>query len=73
MTGVANDKPYITVAISDDLVKDKGLNAGKIVKELAVNIKGGGGGQPFIATAGGQDILGISKVISAAQNLINQL
>jgi alanyl-tRNA synthetase len=73
LTGVANEKPYITVAISDDLVKNKGLNAGKIVKELAVNIKGGGGGQPFIATAGGLDILGIPKVIEAAEKLVKQL
>lgn len=73
LTGVANDKPFITVAISDDLVKDKGLNAGKLVKELAANIKGGGGGQPFIATAGGQDASGISKVIEAAKEFINKL
>ena len=70
---MANEKPYITVAISDDLVKDKGLHAGKIVKELAANIKGGGGGQPFIATAGGQDVQGVAKVIEAAEKLVKQL
>lgn len=73
LTGVANDKPFITVGISDDLVKDKGFHAGKMVKELAANIKGGGGGQPFIASAGGQDVNGISAVINAAKELVNNL
>ncbi len=58
-----NGKPQIAVTISPDLVEERGLNAGKIVKELAKNIKGGGGGQPFFATAGGKDISGLDKVV----------
>lgn len=73
LTGVANEKPFITVAVSDDLVKSKSLNAGKIVKNLAQHIQGGGGGQPFIATAGGKNKEGVSQVISAAKDLIKTL
>ncbi len=63
-------KPQIAVAISDALVKDKNLNAGNIIRDLAKNIKGGGGGQPFFATAGGKDISGLDKVVSDAEKLI---
>jgi alanyl-tRNA synthetase len=47
-------KPSLTVMIAENLVKEKGLHAGNIVKELAKEVKGGGGGQPFYATAGGR-------------------
>ncbi len=53
------DKPLLTLMVSDDLVKE-GLNASKIVREAAKAIKGGGGGQPFFAQAGGKDIDGLS-------------
>ena len=64
-------KPNLTVMISENLVKDKGLHAGNIVKELAKEIKGGGGGQPFFATAGGSDISGLDKALEKAKNFIN--
>lgn len=63
-------KPNITVMIAENLVKDKGLHAGNIVKELAKEIKGGGGGQPFFATAGGSDITGLDNVLSKAKSFI---
>ncbi len=63
-------KPQIAVVISDNLVKDKGLNAGTIVRELAKEIQGGGGGQPFYATAGGKDITGLDKVVKNAAKYI---
>lgn len=55
---VANDKPMITIALSDDMVK-AGYNASQIVREAAKAIKGGGGGQPFFAQAGGKDVEGL--------------
>lgn len=63
-------KPQIAVTISENLVKEKGLNAGNIVRELAKEIKGGGGGQPFYATAGGKDINGLDSVVEKAANIV---
>jgi len=63
-------KPQIAVTISPELVEEKGLNAGKIVKDLAKNIKGGGGGQPFFATAGGKDLSGLDKVVEEAFEIL---
>jgi len=63
-------KPNITVMISENLVKDKGLNAGNIVRELAKEIQGGGGGQPFFATAGGKEISGLDKALEKAKSFI---
>jgi alanyl-tRNA synthetase len=64
-------KPSISVIISDNLVKDKNLNAGTIVRELGKEIQGGGGGQPFYATAGGTNSLGIPKALEKAKSYLN--
>ncbi|MDX1902598.1 MAG: alanine--tRNA ligase [Thermonemataceae bacterium] len=71
LVGVVNEKPQITVMISENLVTEKGLDASKIVKELAKEIKGGGGGQNFYATAGGSDVSGVERVLSNAKNILN--
>jgi alanyl-tRNA synthetase len=63
-------KPSISVIISDNLVKEKNLNAGQIVRELAKEIEGGGGGQAFYAQAGGNKIEGLQAVLEKAQKLI---
>ncbi|MDB5008747.1 MAG: alaS [Mucilaginibacter sp.] len=63
-------KPSLTVMIAENLVKEKGLNAGAIVRELAKEIKGGGGGQPFFATAGGSDTGGLDKALEKAKTFI---
>lgn len=65
-----NGKPQIAVIVADSLVKEKELHAGNIIKELAKEIKGGGGGQPFYATAGGNDVSGLDKVIAKAREII---
>jgi alanyl-tRNA synthetase len=68
-TTVVNDKPLLSIIISEDLVKAKNLHAGNLVKELAKAIKGGGGGQPFYATAGGTDVSGMDTVLRQAEEL----
>ncbi|MDE5874673.1 MAG: alanine--tRNA ligase, partial [Muribaculaceae bacterium] len=64
------DKPLLTLMISDDLVKN-GQNASKIVREAAKLIKGGGGGQPFFAQAGGKDANGLSAAADKILELLN--
>lgn len=61
-------KPGLVVALSDEVVKEKGWNAGKLVKQFAVKIKGGGGGQSFFAQAGGSDPSGIHGALEDARN-----
>ncbi len=62
-------KPQISVVVGDALLS-KGLNAGSIVRDLAKEIHGGGGGQPFFATAGGKDISGLDRVVEKALELV---
>jgi alanyl-tRNA synthetase len=63
-------KPQIAVMIADELAKEKSLHAGNLVKELAKEIKGGGGGQPFFATAGGSDVSGLDRVVEKGKAAI---
>ncbi|MDR1273600.1 MAG: alanine--tRNA ligase [Odoribacteraceae bacterium] len=70
--GVYNGKPHLTVMLSEDLVARSKAHAGEIVREAAQEIKGGGGGQPFFATAGGSFSDGIDSAIAKARNLILQ-
>jgi alanyl-tRNA synthetase len=67
---VIDGKPQLTVAIDDELVKAKGYNAGQVIRELAKEIQGGGGGQPFYATAGGKDAAGLTNAIEKAKTYI---
>jgi alanyl-tRNA synthetase len=53
----------LTIMMSDDLVKDHGLNAGQMIREAAKLIQGGGGGQPHYAQAGGKDTEGLNAAI----------
>ncbi|WP_462265768.1 alanine--tRNA ligase [Mucilaginibacter sp.] len=61
-------KPNLTVMIAENLVKEKGLNADTIVRELAKEIQGGGGGQPFFATAGGKNAAGLDAALKKAKS-----
>jgi len=57
--------------LADNLVKaNTQMHAGNIVKELAKEINGGGGGQPFYATAGGTNLEGLSKAVEAAKKFV---
>jgi alanyl-tRNA synthetase len=69
----AEEKVNLSLMLSDDLVKTKGMHAGNLVKELAKEINGGGGGQPSFATAGGTDAKGIDAVLVKARSLVFSL
>ena len=64
------DKPMLTVALSDNLVKD-GMNASAVVREAAKLIHGGGGGQPHFAQAGGKSIDGLSAALDKMLEMLN--
>ena len=68
-----NDKPMISMMVSDSLVGSHDVNAGKSIRELAKAIKGGGGGQPFYATAGGKDSSGIPEVLAEARKMAEEI
>ncbi len=58
-----NNKPQLSIMMSDDMVSDHGLNAGQMVREAAKLIQGGGGGQPHFAQAGGKNVDGLSAAV----------
>jgi alanyl-tRNA synthetase len=66
-----DNKPQVTVMIGEKLAQTNKYHAGNMVKELAREIDGGGGGQPFFATAGGKNINGLNAVLEKARKLIN--
>lgn len=63
-------KPHLSLMLSDSLVSEKGLNAMAIIRNLAKEIQGGGGGQPFYATAGGKNPEGLTKALHLATTII---
>jgi len=65
-----NAKPQLLVTIIKSLTEEQSLDAGKIIWELAKEIKGGGGGQAFFATAGGNDLSGLDRAIAKAKEVI---
>ena len=65
-----NGKVNLVVALSDSLVEKKKMNAGQLIRILAKEIEGGGGGQPHIATAGGKNPAGIPTLMKAAAELV---
>ena len=65
------NKPLLSIMLSDDMMKDYELNAGKIIREAAKLIKGGGGGQPHYAQAGGKDVEGVTAAVDKAIELAN--
>ena len=67
--GEDNGKANLTVVISENLINEKKLNAADIIREIAKEIQGGGGGQPFYATAGGKNVKGIENALKKAKLL----
>jgi len=69
--GVEEDKCSLTIIIDENLAKEKGLDAGKIIREISKHIQGGGGGQAFFATAGGKNTSGVDKAIETFRAFID--
>ena len=72
MATADEEKPMLTCYVSKELVAEKNLNAGQVVRELGKFIQGGGGGQPFFATAGGKNIAGIQQALEKAIDFVKE-
>jgi len=68
--GSKDGKPYLLLMINDEVQVEFDLNAGQIIRKIAKEIKGGGGGQPFFATAGGKDDSGLEKALEVGEKEI---
>lgn len=71
LAGESEGKATLTLLISESVVEEKGLNAAQLIRELARYIQGGGGGQPFFATAGGKNAGGIEASLRAAREIVS--
>jgi alanyl-tRNA synthetase len=70
LASIEDDMPNIHCYISKELVAEKGLNAGNIIRELGKYIDGNGGGQPFFASGKGKNVLGINEVLEKVVNFV---
>jgi len=68
---VVNEKPALLVSVSPDLNK-KGIEAGKLIKEIAAVVGGSGGGKPTLAQAGGKDAAKLPEALAKARELLNK-
>jgi len=69
LAAIVGERALLTIMFTDDLVK-KGLHAGTMMQEIAKEIQGSGGGQPFFATAGGDNHIGIPSALAKAKEII---
>ncbi|HSD83465.1 MAG TPA: alanine--tRNA ligase [Anaerolineae bacterium] len=69
---VLSDKPNLLVAVTQDLI-DRGLDAGKIVRQAAAHIGGGGGGRPNLAQAGGKDTSKLGEALEAVKGIVAEM
>jgi alanyl-tRNA synthetase len=67
---LAEEKPGLAIFIDDQWVAEKGWNASQMIRDCAKEIQGGGGGQPFFATAGGKNAAGLSAALTSAKSLL---
>jgi len=65
-------KAHLTIMMSDNIVDDKGLDASQMIRDIAKEVNGGGGGQAFYATAGGKDPSGLNSAIHRAKQLLKE-
>jgi alanyl-tRNA synthetase len=63
-------KVFLSCSVSDDLIKDKGLNAGNIIGSVAKIVGGGGGGRPTFATAGGRNPEKLDEALAAVSEIV---
>jgi alanyl-tRNA synthetase len=70
LAATIGETPQVAVFIDESLLEETGLHAGNLVRELAKEIQGGGGGQPFFATAGGKDLKGLPQVVAKAKSIL---
>jgi len=68
-----NNKTFLTIALGKDLVDTNGLNAGTLIRDLAKEINGGGGGQAHFATAGGSNPRGLEKAFQKARDIVKSI
>ena len=68
---VSDGKVQLMLMITDSLTKTKGLNAGNIIRDLAKEVNGGGGGQPFFATAGGKNPEGLDNAFAKMKEILS--
>lgn len=67
-----NDVPMLSVIMDEDLIPKYGLNASEMVREMAREIQGGGGGQPFYATAGGKHLAGLESALQVGKRIVSE-
>jgi alanyl-tRNA synthetase len=70
VAGIVDGKPHLSVLISKDLVESRSWNAGVLIREWAKLMKGGGGGQPFLATAGGKEASTVDSMLKTIEEWI---
>lgn len=73
IASVIDGKINLVCSVSDNLIREKNLNAGKIISQIAKQLGGGGGGKPHLATAGGKDIAKLDDVLSSFRDQIADL
>ena len=70
---IVDDKVALVCVVTDDLIKDRKLQAGKIVGEVAKQVGGGGGGRPHLATAGGKDVAKLDEALKETAAIIQSM
>ena len=70
LAAAIDNKPNLVISIDETLIKTHDLNASQLIRQWAPAIKGGGGGQPFLATAGGKDVNGLGEVVRLAEEFV---